>query len=798
MKTKERVRRYLQMWLTFLLLVLATAAESATVSGTVTNHTNIAGRVFIVGKGSFGNAGWGRSVPIAANGTADFTIRGVQDGNYVLDAFLDTQNSGIQHANDPAGMSAQFNVTGGADNVSIDLYSPTPVALQPPAGAQVVSGDGGVLVMWEPATNQNGKEIATSYKVYWSTSPNPGPLNTTGGGSSVDSPALGDVNAYFRSFTNGTQLYFSVTAKLGGVESAPVNAYGKDANGNYVLQVTIGPATGGVPVSGTVTTTGTTLGAGKPLYLALAANDGPPQYIGRIVAPSTSQPFSIPGVTSGNYRLYAILDMDNNGFFNVGDISNVNGDGVPVFVAATPVTNANVILAAGNATVSVKTEHSRQNASDWYSLNLLASANSKRPVNAAVSGPNLSVGTIDMPVSTWGPLESWPNLTARPALSDSYSFAIEYHDGTNTGASPLVASVMGIVDSFATLVTPAGLVPYPFLGNFSWSAPASPPTPYAYGFWLDVPGFNDDSFYSMPSSTTAVLYPYGFIDGSSYNWNISVVDGLGNRARQWVNFTPTTAPVITAFSPPSGVPGTLVTITGFNFDTPSNNQVLFNGTQAEIVSASYDLLEVRVPNGATTGPIVVNDLTSGKFGSSTEPFTVIADLTAPVVTANPAGGLFSGSIGVYLTANEPATIYYTTNGADPTTSSPSFIDNVGNVPKGPIVISTSTILKYFARDLSGNSSAIQTQTYTASMVKVGTKEFPTIQTGYNDAATGNNAVLKVRAGTLTETDTFARNIAVTLDGGYDSTFGSVTGTTKVKGKLLVRAGTVRVRKVSVF
>jgi len=110
----------------------------------------------------------------------------------------------------------------------------------------------------------------------------------------------------------------------------------------------------------------------------------------------------------------------------------------------------------------------------------------------------------------------------------------------------------------------------------------------------------------------------------------------------------------------------------------------------------------------------------------------------------------------------------------------------------------STILKYFARDLSDNSSAIQAQTYTASMVKVGTKEFPTIQSAYNDAATGNNAVLKVRAGTLTETDTFGRNIAVTLDGGYNSTFSSVTGNTKVKGKLLVRAGTVTVRKVSVF
>jgi hypothetical protein len=65
-----------------------------------------------------------------------------------------------------------------------------------------------------------------------------------------------------------------------------------------------------------------------------------------------------------------------------------------------------------------------------------------------------------------------------------------------------------------------------------------------------------------------------------------------------------------------------------------------------------------------------------------------------------------------LTVSEPATIYYTTSGADPTTSSPSFTDSVGNVAKGPIPISGNTTLKYFAKDLAGNfETPIKQQVY---------------------------------------------------------------------------------------
>jgi hypothetical protein len=84
---------------------------------------------------------------------------------------------------------------------------------------------------------------------------------------------------------------------------------------------------------------------------------------------------------------------------------------------------------------------------------------------------------------------------------------------------------------------------------------------------------------------------------------------------------------------------------------------------------------------------------------------ILPDTTPPTVTSSPPGGTYSSVQSVTLTANEPApTIYYTTDGSTPTTSSPIY--------SAPINISTTTTLKFFGRDASGNSSPVNTQTYT--------------------------------------------------------------------------------------
>jgi hypothetical protein len=93
-------------------------------------------------------------------------------------------------------------------------------------------------------------------------------------------------------------------------------------------------------------------------------------------------------------------------------------------------------------------------------------------------------------------------------------------------------------------------------------------------------------------------------------------------------------PTITGFSPTAGRVGTLVTMTGTNFDpVPARNTVRVNGTAAPVETATPTTLTARVPAGATTGPIAVT--TVAGTATSTGVFLVLPtqDFT---LTASPA------------------------------------------------------------------------------------------------------------------------------------------------------------------
>lgn len=96
------------------------------------------------------------------------------------------------------------------------------------------------------------------------------------------------------------------------------------------------------------------------------------------------------------------------------------------------------------------------------------------------------------------------------------------------------------------------------------------------------------------------------------------------------------------FAPASGLPGTTVTLTGVNF-TPgiSNNEVQFNGVQAEVLSATESLLTVKVPAQATTGKITI--VSGGRSVSFAEDFVV---LHTTITGFNPTSGRVGTSVTV--------------------------------------------------------------------------------------------------------------------------------------------------------
>ncbi|MCR4315319.1 MAG: chitobiase/beta-hexosaminidase C-terminal domain-containing protein [Planctomycetes bacterium] len=81
------------------------------------------------------------------------------------------------------------------------------------------------------------------------------------------------------------------------------------------------------------------------------------------------------------------------------------------------------------------------------------------------------------------------------------------------------------------------------------------------------------------------------------------------------------------------------------------------------------------------------------------------DTVAPTVTASHEGGTYNAPITVFLDSSDPnATIYYTTDGSVPTTTSTIYN------PDG-LHLSATTLLKFFAIDSANNASAIQTIAY---------------------------------------------------------------------------------------
>jgi hypothetical protein len=487
------------------------AFPSYSISGTVNYSGSQTGAVSVlvyystgVGPNYYSPAG------TVISGPGAYTVRGLQNGSYVVVAERDGLHNGAPNASNPLGWTT-FSISGadvtGKIVTMTDPAAPAPVT---PTINAVFPAANGAFINHSTPKDSLGQEIATSYKLYWGTD-----TNASTGGGNTTIPAHGDNQpfAILSGLTNGA-TYFKITAMVGGTESVPSAVFGP---------VTIGTSTAGTnTVSGNVTYTGTT---GVPMLVGLYSSNG--VYFSRIASASNNQAFSIAGVPNGDYYNFAIVDMNNNGIVDIGDISNVNGGNNSNIIVSGNRTH-DIVLSSANATALANTIH-QNNGTDYFQVKLGTDDGIKHVVAVTItSGPNIAV-PLDLSLKAGNSYWAWLN-GATPLVGDTYKYTVTYSDGS-TGNRNLTASVTGLNNSFAqSMAATSSLTP-----TFSWAAPASAPASYSYQVNIDSMGWYTDY---LPSAITSV--PYGgspLTAATPYTWQVHVIDGNGNEAIKTGTFT---------------------------------------------------------------------------------------------------------------------------------------------------------------------------------------------------------------------------------------------------------------------
>ena len=510
----------------------SSALVSYSISGTVSYAGSKTGRIIV---GVLGNCTGcnqifaGTSVTLSS-GQGTYTIRGLSNNSYVVAAEMDTLGTGATNASDPLGIAPATIAGGNVTGVVVTLADPAAVTPMVPTGLGVSPGDASALIQYQPALNTNGQEIGTSYKVYWGTD-----VNASTGGGSATFGALGrSGNVYLlKGLTNGP-VYFKLSSLVGATESATSAVVGP---------VTIGATTGANTVSGAITFPGLATG---PMYVGVYGNSANTLYFQTIANPVSPQSYSVAGVPNGSYQSIALIDMNNDGVIDTGDITNVGrGSGAGAVLTISGNTTSNLTLSGASALATVTSNYSLSGANSGYNIDLSFVDGTKHIVAVVLySGPNVPV-PYDWVVHSDNRFNI--NLgTAVPNAGDTFGFQMTYSDGTTSNLSASLSAVLGasaLATSPSVNTSMSRTIP-----TFMWGAPSSPPPSYTYSLSIngsDVHWSYPSNSVGMPSTQLSVLYNFdggasksSLTTGVMYNWQIEVRDAAGNQAAYQTTYTP--------------------------------------------------------------------------------------------------------------------------------------------------------------------------------------------------------------------------------------------------------------------
>jgi hypothetical protein len=524
-----------------------------TVSGSVAYSGTQTGQIYLALNPT--SCGGGGTVGTSISSKGSFTIHGVPPGGYTLQVFMDNLGIGSPNASNPAGSTAVSVASANLTGQNVTLADPGTVTITSAPTIQGASGFNTGAVAQYKAITSNNVEQASSYTLQWSTDP---AFGTITGSKTFKANGTKADAWFFNGLANTTTLptYFRAYGTSSGTAIGPYsNIYGP---------VTIGAPTGGNLVTGSVTFSQTPAGA---MYVGFLSQTNGNFYAEYFASPVSAQAYSIQ-VPSDSYNFFAILDQNNDGLIDTGDIQDAtdsgNGSQAATVISA-PTSNLGLTLPTVNASAAVTTAHynsiTQSGSSQSYNLNLQIRGSVKQPVAVQLtSGPNL-INPIDIALcggsgSSCGQgfQISFSIGTTAPGVGDTYTFNLTYSDGT-TGT--LTASVTAVLNAFATSLSPQTGTSTSVTPTFTWTDPLNASN-YVYSFSLccstngdiwDIPGQNSNAN-GFSSSTTSIVWgtdPTGggstpsissLVLGTTYTWQIQVQDSNGNSAQTQVQYQP--------------------------------------------------------------------------------------------------------------------------------------------------------------------------------------------------------------------------------------------------------------------
>jgi len=713
-----------------------------TVSGSLSYAGSKTGQVYVDLNNNSCGSGNGTSITDATltSGGA-YTVRGVGPGNYSLKAWMDITGQGTQNTSDPSGSDpstltvSTANVTGAA----VTLTDPTVgVPSAGPSFQNISPTNLGVAISFNPITNSNGVEAVTSYTLEWSTS------STFTSPSSITLKAIGkNGNVWFvnnstagisGSFVNGTQYYFRACGNV-TAGSGPFANWG----GTTPTAVTIGSPSGTsyFTVQGTVTLPASIPPTG-PLYVGMYDQNTGAVYATRIASPSNSSPnsytVSVLGDSNPDYFLFAILDQNNDGLIDLGDVSNTNNNNSNGVAVPGNLTGQDVTLTAVSSTATATTQTSQFTnggvTTTEYSLNLDVREGNKLPVAVTLaSGPNL-IHPIDMGSNCqncgtpqW---QYYANIGGNvPNVGDTYVFDVTYSDGTTGTVSGTVSGILGS-SALVTLISPTGddtsLTP-----SFDWTYPANPGN-YTYQFSLccgdngniwNIPSNNSNSngftntqitpplvWNQDPTNSGNTASPSILSSGSSYSWQVESQDSNGNSAVASANFETSSSgltlpsnsipgsalvnlPYTASLYATGGSGGDVFTVNGVLVPGSPFNLTLSNGLSVSSNGGTLTISGTPTSTGTVTLlNVMVTDSSSDSAGPET--YSVI-------VSSQPSGTNNSSLSGTYVCelgglldsdSSEWASLFsFTANGSSGTFTNGIFDSNGNNNSYYPNAVS---------------------------------------------------------------------------------------------------------------